>query len=271
MEFDKTLFLNNINYLARKNHMKKGDLEKKLGVSSGYISRISKKSNGVAAGVDFVKKVADVFGISVDVLISVDLSAMNDNDLYVLNFIKCLERKTESREVFWEKIEPREIREVIKGERDDFFPFFVDAPEPEKLPFEYDPNENIRQVYDSYFLGPILVQDGRKPFIALPWYKLKLDENSTLYLTQMYLRLNETDYEKVIELNIDTLEYYEEYDEYGGSSGYKHNRTSLCCDEVSNDDIYNAIHSLQRTIQNHQNDIRITQDVKKTLDIFMKS
>ena len=43
MEFDKTIFMNNITYLLKRRNIKIGDLENKIGVSKGYISRINKK------------------------------------------------------------------------------------------------------------------------------------------------------------------------------------------------------------------------------------
>ena len=57
MEFDKKILLDNINYLRNKKRMRIQDLEDKIGVSKGYISRIKKKNRDAALPVEIAKKI----------------------------------------------------------------------------------------------------------------------------------------------------------------------------------------------------------------------
>lgn len=75
---------------------------------------------------------------------------------------------------------------------------------------------------------------------------------------------------EVLELYIKTSEYYEYKDEYGGSSGYTQKQTPLCCSETMGEDIDKAITLLYRAAVKHQNDIRISLELKGVLDNFLK-
>ena len=57
MEFDKTIFMNNITYLLKRRNIKIGDLENKIGVSKGYISRINKEARwcGSRCRISYIK------------------------------------------------------------------------------------------------------------------------------------------------------------------------------------------------------------------------
>lgn len=52
--FDKRLFISNIYQLAKERSVKIGDLEKKAGVSVGYLSRINKEDSNTVPTIDFV-------------------------------------------------------------------------------------------------------------------------------------------------------------------------------------------------------------------------
>lgn len=270
MDFDKTIFMNNITYLLKRKNIKIGDLENKIGVSKGYISRINKKSDGVAAGVDIVYKIAQALEVSVDVLISVDLQTVDDNEIYLLNLLKSFQKKTENREVFWDKIDLRTIGSMLAGKE------YADIPmlhtHPDDRSERYDDYEYIsRKIYVSSFLGTGL-NLGNDNYEVGPWFSMKIDDLNTVYITDVMKYSYEGEPSEVLEMYIYTAEYYEEYAEDGsGSSGYRHTLVPLCCSAKMGENIDAAMTALYKTICSHQDDIRIPANLKGVLDGFMKS
>ena len=183
MEFDKTIFMNNITYLLKRRNIKIGDLENKIGVSKGYISRINKKSDGVAAGVDIVYKIALALEVSVDVLISVDLQTVDDNEVYLLNLLKSFQKKTENREVFWNKIDLRTIGSMLAGKEYTDIPMLHTHPDDRNE--RYDDYEYIsRKIYVSSFLGTGLDLGNDNDEVG-PWFSMKIDDLNTVYITDV--------------------------------------------------------------------------------------
>jgi transcriptional regulator with XRE-family HTH domain len=64
------ILYSNILFLIKLNNFGVGEFEKAAGVSAGYISRSKKGDN---ASLDFVVRAAQIFGVSIDDLIMVDL------------------------------------------------------------------------------------------------------------------------------------------------------------------------------------------------------
>lgn len=270
MEFDKTILMNNITYLLKSKNKRIGDLESEIGVSKGYISRINKKSDGVAAGVDIVYKIAKALDISVDVLISVDLQTVDDNEIYLLNLLKSFQKKTENREVFWDKKDMRLISSMLDGKEYSDIPMLHTHPDDRNE--RYDDYEYIsRKIYVSSFLGTGLSL-GDDNYSVGPWFTMKIDDLNTVYLTDVMNYSYEGEPSEVLEMYIYTSEYYEEYDEDGnGGSGYRYSLIPLCCSAKMGENIDAAITTLYRTVCNHQDDIRIPANLKVVLDGFMKS
>lgn len=255
--------------MKRKNK-RIGDLESEIGVSKGYISRINKKSDGVAAGIDIVYKIAQALEISVDVLISVDLQTVDDNEIYLLNLLKSFQKKTENREIFWNKYDRRLIVGMLAGKECTDIPMLHTHPDDRNERFD-DYEYISRKIYVSSFLGTglDLGDDNNK---AGSWFTLKIDDLNTVYLTDVMKYSYEGEPSEVLEMYIYTSEYYEEYNEDGsGSSGYTHSLVPLCCSAKMGENIDAAMTDLYRTVCNHQDDIRIPANLKEVLDEFMKS
>lgn len=101
MELDKNILFDNIAFLLKKQGKKVGELENVAGVSAGYISR-TKDGNG-KPGLDFVVKVADFFGVSVDALLKVRFSALTATEEYIVRFLEKLTQDTEADCLDWKK------------------------------------------------------------------------------------------------------------------------------------------------------------------------
>lgn len=102
MKFNKQLMLDNIAYLLKETGKKIGELETESGVSTGYISRISKDGN-TKPGIDFIMNVADSLNVSINTLLNIDLTEMTPNEKYLLSFLKKLNKDTIDDKLDWNR------------------------------------------------------------------------------------------------------------------------------------------------------------------------
>jgi hypothetical protein len=100
-EFDNSFLVNNINYLAKKNELRIGDLEKLLGISAGYISRTAKENSAKKLSVDVVWKIAKLFETDLKALLETDLQIPNSNTEMAAKFLQKAYKQTEDGTIEW--------------------------------------------------------------------------------------------------------------------------------------------------------------------------
>lgn len=100
-EFDNSHLVGNINYLAKKNNLRIGEIEGMLGLSAGYISRTAKENSAKRLSIDVVWKIARLFEVDLRVLISADLQVPNSNTELVIKFLEKVYQETESGLIEW--------------------------------------------------------------------------------------------------------------------------------------------------------------------------
>lgn len=100
-DFDNTLMTRNIVYLTKKHGIRIGDLEKILGISTGYISRTAKGSSGKRMSIDNIWRIARLFGIELRALLETDLQIPNQNTELLTRFLDKLRKQTEDNEIIW--------------------------------------------------------------------------------------------------------------------------------------------------------------------------
>ncbi|MEA4972339.1 MAG: XRE family transcriptional regulator [Candidatus Metalachnospira sp.] len=101
-EFDNTTLINNINYLAKKNGLRFGDLENMLNLSAGYISRTTKENSKKKLSINVVWKIAQLFEVDLKSLIETDLEIPNSNTEMAIRFVDKLRQQTEENTIEWE-------------------------------------------------------------------------------------------------------------------------------------------------------------------------
>lgn len=101
-QYDGRLLFKNIDYLIKQQKRKIGEVETEAGVSAGYISRTSREG-GSKPGIDFLMGVAKVLGVSLDTLLTVDLSALTSTDAYLLSFLTKLNDDTARDLLIWDR------------------------------------------------------------------------------------------------------------------------------------------------------------------------
>lgn len=99
--YRKEIFLSNINYLCGQKKIKKSELEKEVGISVGYLSRLDKEED-VAPKISLVDAIAQKLEVDIDSLISVELKALDSETATVLQFVRKLLDDTQSCQCLWE-------------------------------------------------------------------------------------------------------------------------------------------------------------------------
>lgn len=100
-DFDNRYLVSNINYLAKSNDLRIGDVEKLLGLSAGYISRTAKENSGKKLSVDVVWKLSKLFNISIKSLLETDLRVPYKRTEMIKRFLAKLYKKTVEDKITW--------------------------------------------------------------------------------------------------------------------------------------------------------------------------
>lgn len=121
-EYDRQIVIDNIMTLIQRHNTKVGEFEKQMGVSTGYISRLSKKDSASAISAEFIWKVAQYFNVSVDCIIR---SRINEEDRkidYMRKFINKIIKRTNDGTLEWKAIRVEEINHMLMEETRSAFP-----------------------------------------------------------------------------------------------------------------------------------------------------
>lgn len=101
MEFDRARLMNNISFLIKERGMKVGELENAVGISAGYISKMTKSENESMPGIDLIYKLAQQLDVSVEALVNGDFNKSNDNLLFLVKFLHLLQVDTDLHDIEW--------------------------------------------------------------------------------------------------------------------------------------------------------------------------
>jgi len=143
----KNLFIKNLYYILDKKGLFIGRMEKEIGVSAGYFSRLKKDNNSFSPSMDVLMKVSNYLNVSMDLLCFSDLTGVNltDEEEEVLNFIKRLKELTISKKIIWIKTRLEEVSYL------EDINFKEDENNMRCLYKEIHDNNGVYYVYESLF------------------------------------------------------------------------------------------------------------------------
>lgn len=122
MDFNRQVVIDNIMSLIQSRNLKVGEAEKQLGVSTGYLSRLSKKENESALGAEFIWKAAQYFGVSMDSLIRSRIDEEDKMIDYMRKFLNRLLVQTNDGTLEWKGISVSDINHMLMEEMRMAFP-----------------------------------------------------------------------------------------------------------------------------------------------------
>lgn len=248
--FNKTLCFSNIRELLRQNpDVKIGQIEKEAGIRLGYMSRLEKAGNTSEPSMEFIVSAAKLLKVSVDTLISVDLTGLTPTEQYLVNFFDKLKADTLKDKLDWNRESAFNLNR-IERDMDGFIwhPLFDEETFYEESECEY-PNEVTRIVFNSKTFGP-------KTYITDDCFNLRLKNGTTLYLM---------DIEKSVHKTTDISAYAKEawmYVPYKGSQ--------LLVASQNDTPVAPLLEVLISTVKERMEHPKVNNDIMYAIDAFMK-
>lgn len=185
--FNKTLCFSNIRELLRQNpDVKIGQIEKEASIRLGYMSRLEKVGNTSEPSMEFIVSAAKLLKVSVDTLISVDLTGLTPTEQYLVNFFDKLKADTLKDRLDWNRETAFNLNRIERDmDGSIWHPLFDEETFYEESGCEY-PNEVTRIVFNSKTFGP-------KTYITDDCFNLRLKNGTTLYLMDIEKSVHKTD------------------------------------------------------------------------------
>ena len=281
-EFNRQRMMENVNELIKEKGLKVGEVESAIGVSTGYISRLTKKETDTAPSADIVWKLAKYLGVSTDMLIEGDFSKATHNLQYMRNFVLKLKAMTDSNKLEWGAITIQDINSALQNEEDG----------EETLPIiahRENAALNIKEMQirkDARYRDCSLPEYGNKRVKSSAteervWtcgsgFQAYLSDGTTVFIFKLEgnFRLNDDG-------DCDVLAFYDIYfgknilnpDFEGGyppgDEDFQYTFLPVCSTLNNAYDIGADIALLYRSISRHEHDLKISQDVRNSIDHFL--
>ena len=103
MEYNKKLFINNVEYLLKENDMKISELENMCSLSQGYFARFKLLSDSSSPSLQLIVKLSEIFNVSINLILFNDCSLLNKKEKTLLSFIEKMTEDTFNDTICWTK------------------------------------------------------------------------------------------------------------------------------------------------------------------------
>jgi len=248
--FNKAVCFSNIRELLRqKPDVKIGQIEKEAGIRLGYMSRLEKEGNTSEPSMEFIVTAAKLLNVSIDTLVSVDITALTPTEQYLVNFFDKLKSDTLIDKFNWNtetKFELDRLEQDMNGYVQ--HPLFSEETFYEQSDCEY-PEEVTRVVYSSKTFGPATCITG-------DCFNLRLKNGSTLYLMNL---------EKSVHSMTDNFAFVKEAVMY-----IPQGKTQVLATTQDENQIAQLLEMLYSTVQERMKHPQVNNDVMYAIDAFMK-
>lgn len=247
--FNKNLCFSNIRELLRLNpDVKIGQIEKEAGIRPGYMSRLEKEGNTSEPSVEFIVTAAKLLKVSLDTLVSVNLTGLTPTEQYIVNFFDKLKADTIADKLNWNRETASVLNNIEPGYNGEIWhPLFSEETFLEESETDY-PDQVTRIVFNSKTFGP-------HTFICGDCFNLRLKNGTTLYLMDI-----EKSVHKVGDPNAKAVEAWI-YVPYKGCQ--------LLVASQDKTPVAHLVLSLFEVVKNQMEHPQINSDVKSAIDSFM--
>lgn len=185
-KFNKYVCFSNIRELLKTSDVKIGQIEKEAGCQPGYMSRLEKKTNTTEPSLEFLLTASKMLKVSLDVLVTVDLTELNPTEKYLVTFIQKLNQDTIEDKLEWNR-ESADSLNRLEADMNGYVwhPLFSQETYYEESECEY-PDEVTKIVFVSRTFNC-------NTYIAGDCFNLKMKNNSVLYLMDISKNVYHTD------------------------------------------------------------------------------
>lgn len=208
--FSREKLMENISTLMQQAGVRATDVETAIGISAGYLGRMMRKETDAGPSTEIIWKIAQYFGVTVEALITGNMSKAKDNVSLLEQFLDNLREMTEDDYVPWEAIPIQDVNIALASEsstlpiigeispkRDTITPEDWALPEKHSL-FE----EGVRCVKS-------LAYPWKRVCTAGTGYRAKVSEEERIYIFPMAAAVVEQQSENPNDYVIETKNFYE--------------------------------------------------------------
>ena len=107
--FNKKLCFSNIRELLKNSDVKIGQIEREAGIKVGYVARLEKDDNSAEPSMEFIMTASKMLKISIDTLVSIDLTDLTPSEKYLINFFDKLKLDTTNDKLDWLRTTAKEL------------------------------------------------------------------------------------------------------------------------------------------------------------------
>ncbi|MBR4385401.1 MAG: helix-turn-helix transcriptional regulator [Treponema sp.] len=232
--FDKTLLGKNIKFLATQKGIKVGDIETEAGVSTGYLSRLANEDNKKNFPImDLIFLISNKLDVSVNTLLSVDLSNLTPNEILLSQFFDKLSKDTQNNKLIWELESKSKLEECKQqGNHPLFFPVH---------PGDFGTEFYYHSTFDS---EAVIAGDCYKVIVGNKW---------------LYLMCVSKEYD-----------YINGYELYFISSNYQgYPNIEQICKAYSESDLYNQIVDLRNQAAESSRHVKLSDSVRSSINEYL--
>ena len=276
--FDITRFINNVNSIIAIKGYKVGDVEKKAGVSVGYLSKLISRGSEGGPATSITVNLANVLGVSVEQLVEGDYSKVDSGLATLMEFIDKLNLDTDNSKLEWTSYKIYQINEMLDKEYYDeeyieqFIPFMVHKKE-DDLPFKDVINEHdISKDKGKYFQITSFENPDLKVYCAGPAFYTNLDLDTRVWLIKGCAITSKNIIERFYEMYIskrtidqETLGYYGD-----ASDAYYWVKNPLYSTLKKLEVVNKNVEILYETLLRHDNDFKMSEEVKKAIIDYLE-
>ena len=267
-EFDRQKMLSNISTLIQQRGMKIGELEAKVGVSAGYLSRLGKEDSKAIPAIDVIWRIARELGVNIELLVDGNFDHATENLAYLQKFIQRLFEKTVTGGLDWQSYSRYRMEQAVRGEVNLQVPFIETDPERTFT----DNRDDLLQMGCDY---SSITGCGHKHFISFTWPGSTQSMGGSCFYTdiatakRLYIaKFVDVMYEDANEYDPgvpDLVDWYEVIVE-DTSSGHIE---AICSTLSKSAPLLPDIEKLYQELKQHEYDLRIAPTVKQVIDDFM--
>jgi|GEM_PF-5391711 len=270
MKFDNERFVENINKLIEMKGYKIGDIEKKAGVSIGYISKLSSRGSegGPATAITF--NFAKALGVSVEQLVNGDFGQISSSIDTINRFVDKLLNDTEANKIEWNAYSINKINELLDDEDGEELPFLIHFRNKKSLPYCYEGDYSCSK-YSGIFRKVITYENHElKTCCAGSAFVARIENNTRVWVVALQVFGDENNRDVFYEIYIDkrrrnpdlVCEYMEDEDD---DYFYDWESIPLCSTLTKAGVIKNNIMVLYDVIVRHDNDLKIDKEAKEAI------
>lgn len=267
-EFDRQKMLTNISTLIQQRGMKIGELETKVGVSAGYLSRLGKEESKAIPAIDVIWRIARELGVNIELLVDGNFDHATENLAYLQKFVQRLFEKTVTGALDWQAYSRYRMEQAVRGEVNLQIPFIETDPERTFT----DDRSDLLQIGCDY---SSITGFEHKHFVSFTWPGSTKSMGGSCFYTEispakrLYIaKFVDVMYEGADEYDPgvpDLVDWYEVVIEDMPSGHVEAicNTLNRCAPLLPD------IEKLYQELKQHEYDLRIAPTVKRVIDDFM--